>query len=65
MHFTQRELEVIKLASERKTNHEIAILLQISEKTVKRHKQNIMTKAGLNGRAEMQIFLADFSRMVL
>lgn len=45
---TPRELEVLKLVAEGRTNQEIADLLVISIKTVQAHRANVMEKLGLN-----------------
>lgn len=49
---TARELEVLKLLGEAKSNSEIADQLFISEHTVKVHVSRILEKLGLSGRAE-------------
>jgi len=49
---TARELEVLKLLGEAKTNSEIADGLFISEHTVKVHVSRILDKLGLSARAE-------------
>ncbi len=41
---TKRELEVLKLLGEEKSNHEIADLLFISVRTVDTHRQNLLAK---------------------
>ncbi len=46
-----RELEVLLLVAEGKTNRAIAAELVISEKTAARHVSNIFTKLGLSSRA--------------
>jgi DNA-binding NarL/FixJ family response regulator len=48
---TARELEVLKLLAQGKTNRVIARELDISEKTVARHVSNIFTKLDLTSRA--------------
>jgi DNA-binding NarL/FixJ family response regulator len=48
---TARELEVLKLMAQGKTNRAIARELEISEKTVARHVSNIFTKLDLSSRA--------------
>lgn len=48
---TGRELEVLALVAAGKANREIAAELVISEHTVRRHLQNIFTKADLTSRA--------------
>ena len=50
---TPRELEVVKLVAEAHTNDEIAELLVISEKTVERHRANILEKLGMRDRVEL------------
>jgi len=49
---TARELEVLKLLGEAKTNAEIADTLFISEHTVKVHVSRILEKLGISARAE-------------
>ena len=48
---TSRELEVLRLIAQGKTNREIAGDLGISDKTVARHISNIFTKLDLSTRA--------------
>jgi DNA-binding NarL/FixJ family response regulator len=48
-----RELEVVKLVAEGHTSREIAELLVISEKTVERHRANLMEKLGLRDRVAL------------
>jgi len=43
-----RELEIVKLVAESKSNKEVATLLQISVKTVESHRAHIMEKLGLH-----------------
>ncbi len=50
---TPRELEVIKLIAEGSTNHQIAQTLVISEKTVERHRANMLEKLGMRDRVEL------------
>lgn len=53
---TKRELEVIRLVAQGKSNHEIAQILVISEKTAKAHISNILGKLGLADRTQMAIY---------
>ena len=53
---TARELEVLKLLGEAKTNSEIADQLFISEHTAKVHVSRILEKLGLSTRAEIVRF---------
>ena len=50
---TPRELEVVKLVAEAHTSAEIARLLQISSKTVERHRENVMAKLAMRDRVEL------------
>jgi DNA-binding NarL/FixJ family response regulator len=48
-----REQEVLKLVAEGYTNKQIAETLVISEKTVERHRANILEKLGMRDRVEL------------
>jgi DNA-binding NarL/FixJ family response regulator len=48
-----RETEVVKLIAEGHTSREIADLLVLSEKTVERHRANILDKLGLRDRVQL------------
>jgi DNA-binding NarL/FixJ family response regulator len=50
---TPREEEVTKLIAEGNTTKEIAALLVLSEKTVERHRANILEKLGLRDRVDL------------
>jgi DNA-binding NarL/FixJ family response regulator len=50
---TPREQEVVKLVAEGYTNKQIADALVISEKTVERHRANILEKLGMRDRVEL------------
>jgi DNA-binding NarL/FixJ family response regulator len=50
---TSRELEVVKLVAEGYTGRDIARELVLSEKTVERHRSNILDKLGLSDRVEL------------
>ena len=56
---TPRELEVLALIAEGRTNREIAETLVISPKTVDRHRENIMTKLNLHNRVELVRYAID------
>jgi DNA-binding CsgD family transcriptional regulator len=47
---TPREAEVLLWVAQGKSNGDIAILLGMAEKTVKRHMINIFDKLGVEGR---------------
>jgi DNA-binding NarL/FixJ family response regulator len=48
-----RELEIVKLVAESKSNKEVATILDISVKTVESHRANIMDKLGLHSVTEL------------
>jgi DNA-binding NarL/FixJ family response regulator len=50
---SRRESEVIKLIAEGHTSKEIAAVLTISEKTVERHRANVLVKLGLRNKVEL------------
>jgi DNA-binding NarL/FixJ family response regulator len=50
---TKRELEIAALATDRKTNREIAAALFLSGKTVESHMRNIFNKLGVSSRVEV------------
>ena len=52
---TNRELEVLKLLSNGKSNQQIGSILQITEGTVKFHVNNILSKLGVSDRTQAVI----------
>jgi DNA-binding NarL/FixJ family response regulator len=50
---TPRELEVVKLVAEAHTTEQIARLLNVSPKTVERHRENLMAKLGMRDRVQL------------
>ncbi|MFD1734285.1 response regulator transcription factor [Deinococcus malanensis] len=46
-----RELEVLRLLAEGRSNREVAQKLTLSEKTVARHVENVFNKLGVHSRA--------------
>ncbi len=53
--FTERELDVLKLATMGVTNGEIAKRLNVSENTVKAHVRNMLAKTDLKSRTQLAI----------
>jgi ATP/maltotriose-dependent transcriptional regulator MalT len=53
---SEREVEVLRLVAEGKTNRQIATHLVLSEKTVGRHLANIFDKLGVSSRAAATAF---------
>ena len=50
---TPREVEIVKLIAEARTTRDIAAVLVLSEKTVERHRTNILAKLGMRDRVEL------------
>ena len=50
---TPREEEVVKLIAEANTNKQIAVALNLSEKTVESHRANLLAKLGMRDRVEL------------
>jgi len=50
---TPRESEIVKLIGEGHSSKEIAALLVISDKTVERHRANVLEKLGLRDRVDL------------
>jgi DNA-binding NarL/FixJ family response regulator len=57
-----REVEVLKLVGEAKSNDEIADLLSISKRTVETHKQNLLRKIGVKNTTELVKFAVEMSQ---
>jgi DNA-binding CsgD family transcriptional regulator len=55
---TGRELEIVRLVADRRSNKEIGTSLDISARTVSTHLSNIFAKLGVTSRGE----LADYAR---
>ena len=53
---TKREIEVLKLLAEGLFNKEIAYMLAISEKTVKKHVSNIFKKINVSDRTQAAVY---------
>ena len=60
-----RELDVLRLAADGRTNDEIADSLTLSVRTVERHLSNIYGKLGLSGRAARAAAVAEHLRQRL
>jgi DNA-binding NarL/FixJ family response regulator len=53
---SKRELEVLLLVSQGKSNRNIAEALSMSEKTVRNYVSSLLDKLGLNNRIELAAF---------
>ena len=60
-----REIDVLRLAADGRTNDEIADALTLSVRTVERHLSNIYAKLGLGGRAARAAAVAEYLRREL
>ena len=63
--FTKREKDVFELLVQNKSTREIALELNISEKTVRNHVSNAMQKLGCKGRAGAVIELLKLGEITL
>jgi DNA-binding NarL/FixJ family response regulator len=52
---TNREIDVLRLVATGKTNQEIGLELEISEKTVEKHLEGVFTKLGVASRVEAAV----------
>jgi pimeloyl-ACP methyl ester carboxylesterase/DNA-binding CsgD family transcriptional regulator len=57
-----REVDVLRLAADGRTNDEIAAALTLSPRTIERHLSNIYAKLGLAGRAARAAAVAEYLR---
>lgn len=62
---TKREKEVFNLLINNKTTTDIALILSISEKTVRNHISNVMQKLGVKGRAAAVVELLKLNEISL
>ncbi len=53
---TRRERQILKLIAEGQKNKDIAVFLHISEKTVDKHRSNLMKKLNLHNAAEITAY---------
>jgi len=60
---TEREIEVLSLVAEGKSNYEIARVLVLSQKTVERHLSNIFSKLDVSSRTAAAAYAHDHGLM--
>ena len=53
---TEREKEILVLLAEGKTNKEMAVMLNLGDKTVKSHVSNILAKLGMQSRTQAALY---------
>jgi two-component system, NarL family, response regulator LiaR len=51
-----RELQILQLLAEGKSNREIAVLLNLSPHTIKTHVSGIMSKFGVSDRVQVAVY---------
>ena len=54
-HLTRRERSILRLVAEGRTNRDAAQLLNLSQKTVEKHRASMMRKLGLRTVAELAV----------
>jgi DNA-binding NarL/FixJ family response regulator len=54
--FTPREMDVLRLVTDGKTNQQIAAVLGISEKTVEKYLYEVFQKLGVTSRTEVAVY---------
>ena len=62
---TKREKDVFELLVQNKSTREIALELNISEKTIRNHISNVMQKLGVKGRTQAVIELIKLGELSL
>jgi LuxR family transcriptional regulator of spore coat protein len=62
---TKREREILELLVLNKSTKDIALLLNISEKTIRNHISNAMQKLGVKGRAQAVVELIKLGEITI
>lgn len=62
---TKREKEIFKMIVQNKTTKDIALLLNISEKTIRNHVSNAIQKLGVKGRAQAVVELVKLGEITI
>lgn len=62
---TKREKEIFELLVLNKSTKDIAMLLNISEKTIRNHISNAMQKLGVKGRAQAVVELIKLGEITI
>ncbi len=62
---TKREREIFELLVLNKSTKDIALLLDISEKTIRNHISNAMQKLGVKGRAQAVVELIKLGEITI
>jgi LuxR family transcriptional regulator of spore coat protein len=62
---TKREKEIFELLVKNKSTKDIALYLNISEKTIRNHISNTMQKLGVKGRAQAVVELIKLGEITI
>ncbi|HHT38836.1 MAG TPA: response regulator transcription factor [Mollicutes bacterium] len=62
---TKREKEIFELLVKNKSTKDIALFLNISEKTIRNHISNAMQKLGVKGRAQAVVELIKLGEITI
>ncbi len=57
---TKREEQILRLVTAGKSNKEIAIALDLQEKTIKHHMTSVLSKLKVRNRVEAAVLARDF-----
>jgi DNA-binding NarL/FixJ family response regulator len=56
IHFSPREMEVLRQVTNGKTNQQIAVLLGVSEKTIEKYVYDVYAKIGVSSRTAAAVY---------
>lgn len=59
-HLTERQTEILRLVAEGLSNKEIALRLELQEKTVKHHMTGVLSKLNVRNRTEAALMMREF-----
>ena len=57
---TERQTEILRLVAEGLSNKEVALRLQLQEKTVKHHMTGVLSKLNVRNRTEAALMVREF-----
>lgn len=60
-HLTERQTEILRLVAEGLSNKEVALRLELQEKTVKHHMTGVLSKLNVRNRTEAALMMREFS----
>jgi two-component system, NarL family, nitrate/nitrite response regulator NarL len=59
-HLTERQTEILRLVAEGLSNKEVALRLELQEKTVKHHMTGVLSKLNVRNRTEAALMMREF-----